>query len=48
MTINRIQGNLQDWDKQLKDILEKKTKNGDLIVVSLLIMFNVEYHAPSS
>lgn len=29
VTINRMQGNLQEWDKQLKDILEKKTKNGN-------------------
>jgi hypothetical protein len=29
MTINRMQNNLQDWDKKLKIILEKKSKNGN-------------------
>ena len=29
VTISRMQNNLQDWDKQLKTILEKKLKNGN-------------------
>ena len=28
VTINRMQNNLQEWEKQLKNILEKKSKNG--------------------
>ncbi len=27
-TIRRMQSNLEEWDKQLQEICEKKTKNG--------------------
>ena len=32
VTINRMQSNLQEWDKQIKDILEKKAKNGKCFI----------------
>ena len=28
VTIQRMQSSLQEWDKQLKDIVQKKAKNG--------------------
>lgn len=33
VTISRMQQNLQEWDKQFKEILEKKEKNGKLLCI---------------
>ena len=30
VTIHRMQNNLQEWDKQLKEIMEKKEQNGNV------------------
>ena len=29
-TIRRMQGNLEDWNKQLKEIMDKKEKDGNI------------------
>lgn len=43
VTINRMENSLQEWDKQLKEILQKKEKNGNFIILMFPSIYNYCY-----